>query len=332
MKTLMKRTACAVLACLAVSAGPAFAQAYPSKPIQIVLGFPPGGSTDILARLVAQKLQEDWGQPVVVINKPGASTIIATESVVKSPADGYTLLIGASSGLTINPVLYDKLPYHPTRDLMPITIMGSFPLLLIVQPNMPVNSVKELISYAKTASPSLNYSSASTLFQLSGEMFKQMASVDVTHIPYKGSMQAVTALATGDVQMLFLDPAPALVQMKAGKAKALAVTSKKRWSLMPDLPSLAESGLPDYDVTGWIGLFAPTGTPPDIVAKVQKEVSRVVALPEMRERLETLGIDAGGKALGISDADNNPEQLANVIKNEAVRFTKVIKTANIKAE
>jgi tripartite-type tricarboxylate transporter receptor subunit TctC len=312
-------------------AGAASAQQYPTGPVQIVLGFPPGGSTDILARLVAQKLQAEWGRPVVVVNKPGASTIIATETVTRSAPDGHTLLVGASSAMTINPVLYDKLPYHP-RDLMPITIMGSFPLVLAVQPSMPQRSLNELIASAKTAKPSMNYSSASTLFQLAAEMMKQMASIDVTHIPYKGSVQAMTALTAGDVQMLFLDPAPVIAQIKAGKARGVAVTSAKRWSLMPDLPTMAESGLPDYDVTSWIGLFAPAGTPQNVVDKIQRDVSSIVAAPDIRERLETLGIDAGGKALGIPDADNTPAQLAKVIRDEGVRFAQVIKTANIKAE
>lgn len=325
-----RMVSCAI-ACIAMFAGAACAQDYPVKPVQIVLGFPPGGSTDILARLVAQKLQAEWGQPVIVVNKPGASTIIATESVARAGADGYTLLVGASSAMTINPVLYDKLPYQP-RDLMPITIMGSFPLVLAVQPSMPQHSLNELIASAKTAKPSLNYSSASTLFQLAAEMMKQMAAIDVTHIPYKGSIQAMTALTAGDVQMLFLDPAPVITQIKAGKARGLAVTSAKRWSLMPDLPTMAESGLPDYDVTSWIALFAPAGTPKPVIDKIQLGVSRIVAQPDIRERLETLGIDAGGKALGIADADNNPAQLAKVIADEGVRFAKVIKTANIKAE
>lgn len=328
----MIRTLLAVLVLMAAGISPAMAQAYPSKPIQIVLGFPPGGSTDILARLVAQKLQEKWGQPVTVLNKPGASTIIATDFVAKSAPDGYTLVLGASSATTINPVLYPKLPYHPTRDLMPITIMGSFPLVLAVHPSVPATSVKELIDHAKNSPTALNYSSASTLFQLSAEMFKQMASINVAHIPYKGSMQAMTALTTGDVQMLFLDPSPVITQVKAGKAKALAVTSTKRWALLPDVPTMAESGLPQYDVTGWIGLFAPAGTPQDIINKLQAEVSRIVTLPEVRERLEALNIDPGGRALGIDDANNTPEQLTKVIRDEGQRYARVIKAANIKAE
>ncbi len=331
MKALTRSILCAV-GCMLLPVGSVLAQGYPSKPIQIVLGFPPGGSTDILARLVAQRLQADWGQPVVVVNKPGASTIIAADFVARSAADGHTLLVGASSTMTINPVLYAKLPYHPTQDFTPITIMGSFPLLLAVAPSLKVNSVRELISYAKTASPPLNYSSASTLFQLSAEMMKQMASVDITHIPYKGSIQAMTALTQGDVQMLFLDPAPVLTQIKAGKAKGLAVTSPKRWSLLPDLPTMAESGLPDYDVSGWIGLFAPTGTPPAIVDKLQKAVAAIVAEPAIRQRLEGLGIDAGGKTLGIETADNTAARLASVIEKEGARYKKVIQTANMKAE
>ncbi|MDX3907800.1 MAG: tripartite tricarboxylate transporter substrate binding protein [Pigmentiphaga sp.] len=320
------------LACLALPAHAATADSYPSKPIQIVLGFPPGGSTDILARLVAQHLQQAWDRPVIVVNKPGASTIIATESVAKAPPDGYTLLVGASSAMTINPVLYRSLPYDPKRDLSPVAIMGSFPLVLAVQPSMSVKTVSELITAAKAASPPLNYSSASTLFQLAGEMFKQMSGTEITHIPYKGSVQALTALTTGDVHMLFLDPAPVITQMKAGKARALAVTSARRWPLMAEVPTMTESGVPGYDFASWIALFTPAGTPPDIVTKIQREVSRIVELPEVRQRLETLGIDAGGRALGIEPADNTPASLARVIDDEAKRFAQVIRTANIKAE
>jgi tripartite-type tricarboxylate transporter receptor subunit TctC len=321
-----------LLCCLTALAGNAAAQAYPNKPIQLVLGFPPGGSTDILARVVASKLQAAWGQPVVVLNKPGASTIIATEFVAKSPADGYTLLLGASSANTINPILYPKLSYSPARDFAPITIMGSFPLVLAVHPSVPASSVRELVALNKTRATPMNYSSASTLFQLAGEMFKQMGGIDLTHIPYKGSAQALTAMTAGDVQMLFLDPAPVIAQVKGGRAKALAVTSKKRWSLLPELPTMAESGMPDFDVTAWVGLFAPTGTPPDIQARLQVEVNRILQMPDVRERLDTLGIDPGGRALGIEPASNNAETLAQLIREEGARYAKVIKTANIKAE
>lgn len=324
------RTAVMSLACLALPAGAAPADTYPSKPIQIVLGFPPGGSTDILARMVAQHLQQAWGQPVVVVNKPGASTIIATESVARAAPDGHTLLVGASSAMTINPVIYKALPYDAKRDFAPIAIMGSFPLVLAVQPSMKVKTVSELIAAARTES--LNYSSASTLFQLAGEMFKQTAGVEVTHIPYKGSVQALTALTSGDVQMLFLDPAPVITQMKAGKARALAVSTAQRWSLMPDVPTMTESGVPGYDFAGWIALFTPSGTPPDVVAKVQREVARIVELPDVKGKLETLGIDAGGRALGIGPADNGPAALSRVIQTEGERFTKVIQTAKIKPE
>lgn len=323
-------SAALALACLALPAAAAPADSYPSKPVQIVLGFPPGGSTDILARMMAQHMQQTWGQPVIVVNKPGASTIIATESVARAAADGYTLLVGASSSMTINPALYKSLPYDAKRDFAPVAIMGSFPLVLAVQPSMKAKTVRELIAAAKTES--LNYSSASTLFQLAGEMFKQTADVDVTHIPYKGSVQALTALVTGDVQMLFLDPAPVIAQMKAGKARALAVTSAKRWSLMPDVPTMTESGVSGYGFASWIALFTPSGTPPDIVAKVQREVARIVELPDVKAKLETLGIDAGGRALGIEPADNGPAALSRVIQTEGERFAKVIHTANMKPE
>jgi len=330
IKSYLGSISLALLGVFTTPASAAPADSFPSKPIQIVLGFPPGGSTDILARLVAQHMQEAWGQPVVVLNRPGASTIIATESVARAAPDGHTLLVGASSAMTINPELYQSLPYNAKTDFSPVAIMGSFPLLLAVHPSLKVQSVSELVQAAKTRQ--LNYSSASTLFQLAAEMFKQMAKVDVTHIPYKGSVQALTALTSGDVQMLFLDPAPVITQMKAGKAQGLAVTSAKRWSLLPDVPTMTESGVPGYDFASWIALFTPTGTPPDIIAKVQREVARIVELPAVRSKLETLGIDAGGRALGIAPADNGPAALSKVIEVERERFAQVIRAANIKPE
>src|SRR6195256_1954238 len=232
----MRTRLLAIVALCAASAG-AFAQAYPSKPIRIVVGFPPGGGNDIIARLVGAKMQEAWGQPVVIDNKPGANSIIAAEFVAKSEPDGYTLLVNATGGMSVNPVLYAKLPYDSLKDFVPISMVGSFPLVLVVHPSVPANSVQELVAYAKANPGKLNYSSGSTAFQVASEMFKQMTGTDMRHIPYKGSAASIAAVMAGDVQMTIVDTPPLVPQIRAGKVKALAVTSAARASAMSELPT-----------------------------------------------------------------------------------------------
>src|SRR5882672_2675021 len=236
----------AIVALCAAAAG-ALAQGYPARPIRIVVGFPPGGGNDIIARLVGAKMQEAWGQPVVIDNKPGANSIIAAEFVAKSVPDGYTLLVNATGGMSVNPVLYTKLPYDSLKDFVPISMVGSFPLVLVVHPSVPANSVQELVAYAKANPGKLTYSSGSTAFQVASEMFKQMTGTDVRHIPYKGSAASITAVIAGDVQMTIVDTPPLVPQIKAGKVKALAVTSAKRAAAMSDVPTIAESGVPGYE-------------------------------------------------------------------------------------
>ena len=298
--------------------------AYPAKPVRIVVGFAPGGGNDILARLLATHFQEALGQPGVVENKPGANGIIATEFVAKSAGDGYTLLMSSSGGMTVNPVLYAKLPYDPTRDFAPISVMGLFPLVLAVHPSVPATSVGELVAHAKANPGKLNYSSASAPFQLATELFKQMAGVDVSHVPYKGSAPAVSALLAGDVQMIIVDSPPLLPLIKAGKARALAVTSARRVpSLLPDLPTVAESGLPGYEMVLWSGLFAPAGTPREIVAKLEAEVIRASQSPEIRQRMTALGVEPVG---------STAEQAATRIRDETARYRAVAKAADMKPE
>lgn len=299
------------------------AQSYPSKPIRIVVGFPPGGANDVLARLLAQKMSDDWGQPVIVDNKPGASSIIATEYVQKAPADGYTLLVGAFSQMIINPYLYPNLPYDPIRDFAPITVLGSFALVLAVQPSNPANSVKDLIAALKTRPGEANYSSASAWFQLTTEMFKQMAGVDIKHIPYKGSIQALAGLMSGDVQLTFIDPPPVIPQVRAGAVKALAVSSPARSPLYPEIPTVAESGLPGFEMVGWLGLFAPVGTPRPVISKVHEELARVMQQADVRSRYSALDIIPGGAT---------PDQLAMQLKTDIERYTAVMRAANMKAE
>ncbi len=311
------------LIALCAAALTASAQGYPFKPIRIVVGFPPGGGNDIVARLVGAKMQEAWGQPVVIDNKPGANSIIATEFVAKSVPDGYTLLVNATGGMSVNPVLYSKLPYDSLRDFVPISMIGMFPLVLAVNPSLPVNSVQELIAHAKANPGKLNYSAGSTAFQVASEMFKQMTGTDIRHIPYKGSVQAINAVIAGDVQMTIVDSPPALPHVKSRQLKGIAVTSARRAAPAPEMPTLSEAGVPGYEMNLWIGVFAPAGTPGDIAARLTNEVMRIVKLPDIRERLAAMGIEPVG---------DTAEQLARTIRSEIARYGPVVKAANIRAD
>jgi len=311
----------ALIALCAAAAG-ALAQGYPANPIRIVVGFPPGGGNDIIARLVGAKMQEAWGQPVVIDNKPGANSIIAAEFVAKSAPDGYTLLVNATGGMSVNPVLYAKLPYDSLRDFVPISMVGSFPLVLVVHPSVPANSVQELVAYAKANPGKLNYSSGSTAFQVASEMFKQMTGTEVRHIPYKGSAASITAVIAGDVQMTIVDTPPLMPQISAGRVKALAVTSAKRSASMPEVPALAET-VPGYEMVLWIGVFAPAGTPREVADKLNAEVVRIVKLPEVRETLDAMGVEPLG---------NTSAQMVEWIRREIAKYGPVVKAANIKAE
>jgi tripartite-type tricarboxylate transporter receptor subunit TctC len=318
----MRNAATGILALALCAASGAWAQGYPFKPIHIVVGFPPGGGNDIIARLLGAKMQESWGQPVVIDNKPGANSIIATEFVAKSAPDGYTLLVNATGGMSVNPVLYAKLPYDSLKDFVPISMVGSFPLVLVVNPSIPASSVNELIAYARANPGKLNYSSGSTAFQVATEMFKQMTGTDVKHIPYKGSAGSITAVIAGDVQMTIVDTPPLVPQLRSGKVKALAVTSAKRSAAMPELPAIAES-VPGYEMVLWIGVFAPAGTPSELAAKLNAEVVRIVNLADIREKLEGLGVEPLG---------NSSEQTADWIRREIAKYGPVVKAAGIRAE
>jgi len=309
-----------VLFCAATAA---WAQTYPAKPIRMVVGFPPGGGNDIVARMVGSKMQEAWGEPVLIDNKPGANSIIAAEYVAKSAPDGYTLLVNATGGMSVNPVLYAKLPYDSLKDFVPISMVGVFPLVLVVHPSLPAGSVTELVAYARANPGKLDYSAGSTAFQVATEMLKQMTGTDIRHIPYKGSAAAIAAVIAGDVQMTIVDTPPLVAQIKAGKVKALGVTSAKRAASMPELPTIAESEVPGYEMVLWIGVFAPAGTPREIVSKLNAEIVRIVRLPDIREELAGMGVDPVG---------NTSEQMAEWIRREIARFGPVVKAANIQAE
>lgn len=303
---------------------PANAQTnYPAKPVRLVVGFPPGGANDILARLIGARMQEAWGQTVVVENRPGANAIIGTELVAKSAPDGYTLLVGASGAMAFNPGLYDKLPYDPLRDFAPITMIGSFPLVLGVNPSLPAQSVGELIALAKNSPGKLHYGAGSTPFQLAAELFRSQADVRIGHIPYKGSAATVTAVMANEVQLTFVDAPPAMAQIRAGRLRALAVTSRTRAAVLPEVPTMIEAGLSSYEVVLWTSLFAPAGTPKPVIDAVHAQAVKALQLPEVRERMAALGIDPVG---------NTPEQLGAILRADLDKWSAVAKSAGVKAE
>jgi tripartite-type tricarboxylate transporter receptor subunit TctC len=310
---------------LAFVAALACAQNYPTKPIRLVVPFPPGGATDLLARDVAQKLTEAWGQAVIVDNRPGAGGNIGSELVAKSAPDGYTLEMGTVGTHAINASLYAKMPYDHVKDFTPVILVAGVPNVLVVNPAVPANSVAELISYAKANPGKLNFASSGngTSIHLSGELFKVMAGVQITHIPYKGSAPALQDLLAGQVQMMFDNLPPSLPQIKAGKLRALAVTSLTRAPALPDVPTLSESGLPGFDASSWFGILAPAGTPAPIVAKLNAEVAKWLATPEAKEKLAKQGANIAG---------GTPDDFAKHISSETAKWAKVVKESGAKID
>jgi len=316
----MAATTIAMLAL--VAAASALAQDYPSKPIRIIVGFGPGGGNDIFARLIGQKLSERLGQPVLIENKPGAGATIATDYVAKSPPDGYTLLVGATGAMTISPAVYSKLPYVTLRDLAPISMIASFPLLVVVRADAPVNSIQELVAYAKANPAKANYASSSPAFQLPTEQLKQKTGAPLEHIAYKSSGESLTAIISGEVLVAIADAPPVSGHLKAGKVKALAVTGTQRLTDYPDVPTMAEAGVP-LDVRLWSGLFAPVATPVPIVKRLEKEMMEVIRLPDVTTRLKELQVDPSG---------NTSAEFARLIETELTRWAEIAKAANIKLD
>ena len=303
----------------------AWAQAYPTKPVKLVVPFPPGGSLDITGRLLAQKLTETWGQPVVVENKPGAGGNIGADLVAKSPPDGYTILLGALSTHAVNPNLYAKMPYDAVKDFAPITLIAITPNVLVVNAASPVNNVREFIAYAKANPGKLAFGSGSngSAGHLAGELFKVETGSDAVHVPFKGGAPATQALLAGDTQFMFDNLANAMAQVKAGKLKALAVTTAQRSPLVPELPTMAEAGLPGFDLSTWYGLFAPAGTPTAIVAKWNADVTRILNSPDVRARLV---------ADGAEPSPNTPEQFAQMIARELSKYARIVKASGAKVD
>ena len=316
----------AALALMLVCAGASAQTTYPTKPIRFVVPYPAGGPLDIMARAIGQKLTEAWNQPVVVDNRAGAGGNIGADLVAKSASDGYTLLMGAVATHAINPSLYSKFPYDPVKDFAPVALVAQVPNILVVNPAVPARTVRELIELARAKPGTLNFASGSTgsTGHLAGELFNVMAGVDMVHIPYKGAAPATTDLLAGQVQLMFDNLANALPNVKAGKLRALAVTTLKRSPAMPDLPTIAESGLPGFDLTTWFGVLVPAGTPADIVAKLNAEIVRALNAKDMRERLEKMGAEP--------PANNTPEHFAAFIRSEAAKYAKVIKASGAKVD
>ncbi len=304
----------------AAQVGAQVADSYPSKPIRLLVGFPPGGSTDILSRQVGLRLAEALGQQVVIDNRAGAAGNLASELVAKGNPDGYTLLMATVSSHGINPGLYKKVPYDPVKDYAPVTLIASYPLILAVNPGVPVKNVKDLIALAKAQPGAVRFGSSGngSPGHLSGEIFKGMAGVDLVHVPYKGGAPSTLAVLSGEVQITFATLPGAMPHIKSGKLKGLAVTTAKRSPAVPAVPTIAESGLPGFDVSSWAGLMAPAGTPKGVVQKLNAATLKALANPEMRERLAGEGAEPVG---------NTPEQFAAFVKVELAKWARAIKQA-----
>ena len=298
----------------------AAAQDYPVKPIRFIVG--PG--PDVLARIVGQKLTDAWGQQVLVDQRPGAGGIIAADSVAKAPADGYTLLLSTGTYTTI-PSLYAKVPYDFERDFAPVTLLAQLPFLLVAHPSVPAKNVQELIRLARARPGQLNYASSGngTTAHLAGEMLKSMARIDIVHVPYKGTVPGVTDLVAGQVHIMFAIIQSSLPYVKAGRLKALAVSSPKRSSSAPEVPTISESGVPGYEFISWNGVHVPAATPRAIAGKLNTELLRTIALPDVKEKMFGLGMDVAG---------GTPEEFAALVKSDIAKWAKVIRNAGIKAE
>jgi tripartite-type tricarboxylate transporter receptor subunit TctC len=320
----MKRIASALAAAAAISALPAFGQAYPSKPIRLVVGFTPGGGVDINARLLAPKLSEYLGQQVVVDNRPGAGTNIANELVAKSPPDGYTLLVNTAA-VAINMSLYRKVPFDTLRDFAAVSIFSNSPNVLVMHSSVPVRTVKELVALAKSKPGALNFSSAGsgTTQHLSGELFKLKTGTNIVHVPYKGSAPSLTALIGGEVEMTFANIPAIHSHVKSGRLRAIASTGTKRAAELPDVPIMKEAGVNGVEVVVWYGVLAPAATPREVVNALAGAIAKAARSPETRQRL----LDQGAEPVG-----NTPEEFSRLLKEEVARWAEVVRVSGAKAD
>ena len=315
----------ALLIAAASFAAPAAAQSYPARPVRMLMGFPPGGGTDIVGRIVAQKLSENLGQQILPENRGGATGMIAAELAAKAPPDGYTIMMAHVAAMTILPSLYPKMAYDAARDFAPITLAAIGPNLLVVHPSVPAKSVKDLIALAKARPGQLHYASPGngSVQHLSGELFKLQAKVDMLHVPYKGSGQSIVDLIAGHVQLNFDSVPPVLPHARAGRLRALSVTSEKRSTLMPDIPTVNESGVPGFDMGTWWGLVAPAAVSKDVIARLHAETAKVLKLPDVREKLGNVGAEPGG---------NTPDQFGAFIRSETAKYARIVRDAKIKID
>jgi tripartite-type tricarboxylate transporter receptor subunit TctC len=297
---------------------------YPQRAIKLMVPFPPAGATDVVSRILAQKLTERLGQSMVVENRPGAGGTIGSDMVAKSAPDGYTLLMATTSTHSIGPSL-QKLPYDPLKDFAPITHVANVPNVLVVSPTLPVHNVRELVAYAKARPGQLNFASSGigTIVHLNGELFKLITGVDMVHVPYKGTALSIPDVAGGSVAMLFDSLASVMPHVRSGKVRPLAVNAPKRNALLPDVPTLAEAGLGAFDRYTWFGMFAPAGTPPEIVKRIHAEIQVALKAPDVKERMDAIGAEAIG---------NGPEQFVERIVSDMNRWSEVIKKANVKVQ
>jgi len=312
-------------AALIATAGGALAQTYPAKPVRMIVPFPAGGATDIVARLIAQKLTESWRVQVLVDNRGGAGGTIGSDIAAKSPPDGYTILMATSSTHAIAPSLYTKLAYDPVRDFAPVTLVASATVLLAVHPSLPTRSVKDLIALAKREPDALSFASSGNggISHLIGEHFKSVAGIRMLHVPYKGDTPALIDLVSGQVQLMFGTAVSFLPYVKSGRLNALAVTNPRRSPIVPNVPTVAESGLPGFEALQWFGIFAPAGTPKDVVAKLNADIVKAARLPDVRERMTTLGADVVG---------NTPVEFAAFQKADTAKWAKVVKASGAKID
>lgn len=326
MKTVMHPISLVLFAALLAggAGGAAAQQGYPSRPIRFIVPYPPGGSTDILARVIGQNMSARWGQQVVIDNRSGAGGIVGTEIAATAPPDGHTIIMVTSSHATL-PSLYKKMPYDTLKDFAPVTLVSSTPYILVAHPKLGVKSVKELISLLKSKPGQFNYASSSSggMGHIAGELFKSMAAVDMVHVPYKGSGAAIPDVLGGHVPLMFDNILSVLPHVKSGRLIALAVSTARRSPVVPELPTVAESGLPGFDVGIWFGVLAPANTPAKIVTALNSEIVRILQTPDMRERLSSQGAEPIG---------GTPKQFAEHIKAEMVKWGKVIRDAGIRID
>src|SRR5229473_3796190 len=326
MKFILRFTGLAFFAALLVGiAAGALAQNYPTSPIRFIVPFPAGGSTDALVRTISEKLSENLGQPVVIDNRPGAGGTIGAGIAAKAAPDGYPLLMGTSSTHAIGPNVYSKIPYDAVKDFAPVSLVASSPSIVLVNPSLPVKSIKELIALAQSKPGQLNFASPGngTHTHLITEMFNSMVGVKMVHIPYKGTALALPDLLSGQVSLIFENALAALPSVKSGQLRPLAVTSAKRSSLVPDLPTVAEAGVPGYASTQWFGILVQAGTPKKIIARLNAETIKVLNIPPVKERLLNLGAEVIG---------STPDEFAAVIKADMAKYAKAVKEAGIRVD